>query len=172
MRTWKGIAYATSREKQQLVDISLLGATQHESPQNTLPFVCRFHPAFRRAFSRALRLVPPPSEMNVSLRASWKNALPSVNSLVEAHNRKMCSRVVGRGGRSVRFFNTSHKYKYQYMRDKDVYIYTRIRSLFTGSNAKRRLLGWCITSWSWSKIQPGLLLDCRKLWELHRICSH
>ena len=34
MRTWKGIAYATSREKQQLVDISLLGATQHESPQN------------------------------------------------------------------------------------------------------------------------------------------
>ena len=65
--------------------------------------------------------------MNVSLRASWKNALPSVNSLVEAHNRKMCSRVVGRGGRSVCFFNTSseqlHKYKYQYMRDKDVYIY-------------------------------------------------
>ena len=55
---------------------------------NTATMVLRYHPVFRLALSRALSLVPVPAEIGLPLRIGWANALPSMDSLVNSHNKK------------------------------------------------------------------------------------
>ena len=60
---------------------------------STATLVLRYHPVFRLAVSRALSAVPVPVELNLNLRVGWANALPSMDSLVQCHNKKweLCS---------------------------------------------------------------------------------
>jgi len=82
---------------------SCTGRVQHgHEPQNgsqIIPFVCRYHPLFKWAVSRTLTLVPPPSELRVKFRASWRNSLPSMRGIVAKARQKSCKRVLEREGR-------------------------------------------------------------------------
>lgn len=61
----------------------------HGSSQTVHTAVMRFHPLFRRAFSCAMRAVPPPDELNLKLRAGWRNALHSVSTFVNRNNTRI-----------------------------------------------------------------------------------
>ena len=52
--------------------------------QHRMPFVMRYHPCFRLAFYRTIRMVPPPIELGLSVFPCWKNALPSLTGLVQS----------------------------------------------------------------------------------------
>ena len=78
------------------------------SGAQVVPFVCRFHPLNRWAVSRALQLVPPPPELKVEFRSSWRNALPSTDGLVKKARLELCKRVYGREGRCFLFSNLSN----------------------------------------------------------------
>ena len=70
-----------------------LRATSRQSQSSSaliVPFVIRFHPTVQWAFSRALALVPPPSELNVTIFPAWRNALPSLMGKVQRSNWNSC----------------------------------------------------------------------------------
>ena len=52
--------------------------------------VLGFHPATLLAFSRAVKLVPPPPELNLRVQAAWRNDFPSLASRVSCANRNKC----------------------------------------------------------------------------------
>jgi len=79
------------------------------------PIVLRFHPLYRWAFSRALALVPPPAELGITVRASWRNSLPSVLGIVQKSRHQLCKRVYGREGSCFLFpDNLSNNYLHNY----------------------------------------------------------
>jgi len=49
-----------------------------------MPFVFRYHPLFRHAFYRTMTLVPPPPELGLKIFSGWRNALPSLNGIVQS----------------------------------------------------------------------------------------
>lgn len=57
-----------------------------------VPFVFRYHPCVAYAMNRTLKLVPPPPELCLRPRASWRNSLPSLHSLINRANRVSLSR--------------------------------------------------------------------------------
>ena len=63
--------------------------------QTRVPFVLRYHPLFRYAFSRAIRLVPPPAELELSLFAGWSNALPSLHGITQ---KSALNNLIGESG--------------------------------------------------------------------------
>ena len=65
---------------------SVYGPDAHSAVPVTLTCVCRYHPVFRRAFTRALTLVKPPAELGIKIWIAWKNTLPCVSTYVNKHN--------------------------------------------------------------------------------------
>lgn len=55
-----------------------------------MPIVLRYHPTFACAFQRALRIAPPPPDLELRIVPAFKNALPSLAGIVEKHNSKLC----------------------------------------------------------------------------------
>lgn len=57
-----------------------------------VPFVLRYHPCTRWALWRTMQLVPVPQELNIVLRPSWRNALPSLQALIRRATHQSCIR--------------------------------------------------------------------------------
>ena len=59
----------------------------------------RFHPAVFAALKVALRRVPVPPALRLYIFPAWRNALPSVNTVLDRHNFKLSmGREFSRGG--------------------------------------------------------------------------
>ena len=63
----------------------------HAAEHDKIESVLNYHPVFHRAFSLALKQLPLPPTIRFSVRASWKNALPSLSSKVAQHNSSLGS---------------------------------------------------------------------------------
>ena len=77
----------------QSYDSSLLKCSSDSKSPSELAssiFVMRYHPVFRQAFYSALRVVPPPPELQLSVMPAWRNALPSLQNVVETHSKELC----------------------------------------------------------------------------------
>ena len=59
-----------------------------------VPCVLRYHPVFKLAFQRALRLVPVPEILGLRIVAAWRNSLPSVSGFINHTNRRHFSCMV------------------------------------------------------------------------------
>ena len=57
-----------------------------------VPIVIRYHPCFARALRRTCNRVPVPAELCVRLLPSWKNALPSLQGVVQKANKNSCEK--------------------------------------------------------------------------------
>jgi hypothetical protein len=78
------------------------------SREASVVFVLRYHPVFRRAFYRALSLVPFPEYYGLQIMPAWRNALPSVGGSIESANNILCKRAYGKeGALCVSLANTS-----------------------------------------------------------------
>ena len=55
-----------------------------------VPLVLRYHPLFAKAVSAALAQVPVPREACARVVPSWKNSLPSLQQMLQKHNKKSC----------------------------------------------------------------------------------
>ena len=66
-------------------------STQHNrslarSQETLVTCVLKYHPLLRHAVTAALKEVALPESLGFSIRIAWKNALPSVSSLIARHN--------------------------------------------------------------------------------------
>ena len=71
--------------------------TSDRSDAKTVPFVLRYTAVTATAWSRALRLAPVPKELGVSLVPAWKNALPTVSSIISRSNNGLCKGMIREG---------------------------------------------------------------------------
>jgi len=64
--------------------------------------VLKYHPLLRHAVTAALKAVTIPPTLGISVRVAWKNALPSVSSIIARHNIRQANHKKGKeGGKSV-----------------------------------------------------------------------
>ena len=85
--------------------------TQHNSVLASSQVSCatcvlKYHPLLRAAAAGALRQTPLPPSLGFTIRIAWKNALPSVASIISRHNTRHTGQ---EGGNSVCESHETHK---------------------------------------------------------------
>lgn len=74
---------------------SVSGSRLEPMQKLKLPFVLRYHPLFKFAFNKAIKLVPPPVDFNLHVFAGWKNALPSLSGMAQSAALRSLKRDLG-----------------------------------------------------------------------------
>ena len=54
--------------------------------RHKVPVILRYHPVVRSALARTMKASPPPSSLGIHIFPAFRNAMPSLNTFIKAHN--------------------------------------------------------------------------------------